>query len=313
MLNVFIINPVAGGGQVSKTLAIDIKSYFEDTKLPYKIEYTQKSGDGAAIANKWAKSGQQVRIFACGGDGTLHEVVNGVVGYDNVEVGFFPCGTGNDYCATFSNREDFMNIDSQIKGSAIPVDLIEYDSMYSINQCSIGFDGQVVSKMNSVRNKPLIGGKMSYYTGILLALLGRLANPLTVTLDDKDVIKGDFLFTIAAKGKYHGGGLKSAPEAEPSSGKLNFMLVRKVGRLRFIELLPKYIKGKHLKYTDIIINTFGEKMHVKAKRPLPITLDGELIYSDEFEAKIVKSALKFVVPSVVVSKNKERFKQKITV
>lgn len=313
MLNVFIINPVAGGGRAVKTLKKDIESFFAYKKLPYKIEYTQKAGDAAKIANYWAKTQNRVRIFACGGDGTLHEVVNGVVGFDNVEIGVFPCGTGNDYCATYADRAEFMNVENQVNGEAIPVDLIQCDSIYSINQCSIGFDAQVVSKMNLVRNKPIIGGKMSYYTGIVLALVGKIANPLTVVIDDKEVIQGNFLFTVAAKGKYHGGGLKSAPMAEPSSGKLNFMLVRRVSRWRFIDLLPKYIKGKHLKYTDIVINTFGEKMQVKAKRPLPITLDGELIYSEEFNAQIVKSAVKFVVPKVAVNKNKENLKQKITV
>lgn len=305
MRYLFIVNNTAGGGKKTMPLIPKIEAYFANKRLNYEVVSTTKRGDATEIARRAASSGEPVRIYACGGDGTLHEVVNGIAGCDNVELGVFPCGTGNDYVATFGKREDFMNIEAQIEGGSIEVDLICTDGMYSINQCSMGFDAAVADNVHIFKSKPLVSGGMAYLLAVIYTLAGNIGNKLTITVDDTQTFTGRFLFAIAAKGKYHGGGMMSAPEANPSSRSLNFMMVREVKRRQFAALLPKYMRGKHVPITDIVINMFGRRINIVAERPLPVTLDGEIIYTEEITSEIVPRALKFIIPTTVAVKGNE--------
>ncbi len=305
MKHVFIVNGTAGGGKAIMRLIPQIESYFAENGGDYVIEPTACKGDATDIARRYASSGEAVRIYACGGDGTLHEVVNGVAGYKNAEVGVFPCGTGNDYVATFGDRQDFMDVDGQIKGSSIEVDLICTDGMYSVNQCSMGFDAAVADNVVRFKKKPLINGSMAYILSVLYTLMGKMGNELTITVDDNEPITGHFLFAISAKGNYHGGGMKSAPEAKPDSRLLNFVIVRNVTRRRLLTLLPKYIKGLHTapKYSDIVASSFGKKMHIVAKKPLPVTLDGEIVITEEITSELVEKGMRFILPRKIAVKS----------
>lgn len=308
MKHIFIVNNTAGGGKSTMPLIPQIEAYFANNGGEYEIVPTTCKGDATHIAKRYASTGEPVRIYACGGDGTLHEVVNGVVGYKNAEVGVFPCGTGNDYVSTFGDRADFMDVEGQIKGSSIEVDLICTDGMYSINQCSMGFDAAVADNVGKFKKKPLVSGSMAYILATLYTLVNPLGNELTITVDDKETYTGRFLFAISAKGKYHGGGMMSAPEAKPDSRSLNFVIVRTLSRARLLSLLPKYIKGEHLspKYSDIITSTYGKKMNIVAKKPLPVTLDGEIIITEEMTSEIVQKGMNFILPRKVAAKNEQK-------
>lgn len=305
MKHLFIVNNTAGGGKKTMPLIPKIEAYFASKRLDYKVVSTTKRGEATEIARNAADCGEPIRIYACGGDGTVHEVVNGIANRDNVELGIFPCGTGNDYVATFGEREDFMNIEAQVEGGSIEVDLICTDGMYSINQCSMGFDAAVADNVHMFKKKPFVSGSMAYLLAVLYTVAGKTGNKLTITVDDRYTITGRFLFAISAKGKYHGGGMMSAPEANPTSRSLNFMIVKEVNRRQFAALLPKYMKGQHVSITDIVTNLFGRKMNIVAERPLPVTLDGEIIYTDEITSEIAPRALKFIIPTTVAVKNKE--------
>ncbi len=305
MKHLFIVNNTAGGGKRTMPLIPKIEAYFSAKRLEYQVVSTTKRGEATEIARNAATAGEPIRIYACGGDGTVHEVVNGIANCNNVELGIFPCGTGNDYVATFGEKEDFMNIAAQVEGGSVEVDLICTDGMYSINQCSMGFDAAVADNVHMFKKKPLISGSMAYLLAVIYTLAGKLGNKLTITIDDKHTITGRFLFAIAAKGKYHGGGMMSAPQANPISRSLNFMIVREVKKRQVPSLLPKYMKGKHLPLENIVTNLFGRKINIVAERPLPVTLDGEIIYTEEITSEIAPRALKFIIPTTVAAKNKE--------
>lgn len=302
MKNVFIVNNTAGGGKFTVSLLPQIESYFCDNGGEYIIEPTRCVGHATEIARKYAQLGEPVRIYACGGDGTLHEVLNGIVGFDNVELGAFPCGTGNDYVASFGDRDLFMNVASQVGGQSVCVDVISAAGQYSLNQCSMGFDAAVADNVIRFKGKKHISGSMAYLLAILDTLGGKISNRLTVSVDDGEEMEGEFLFAISAKGKYQGGGIMSAPSASPVSRMLNFMIVRKVSKPRFVTLLPKYMKGRHTDIHDIVLNLHGRKMTVKAERKLPVTLDGEVVFADLLVTEIVPSAVKFILPCELADK-----------
>ena len=302
MRHIFIVNNVAGGGKKTVRLIPQIESYFAVNGGKYAIVKTECAGDATRIAKEYAQTGEQIRIYACGGDGTLHEVVNGVAGYKNAEVGVFPCGTGNDYVSSYGKAEAFMDVKAQVEGSAVEVDLMLTEGIYSINQCSMGFDAAVADNVRIFKAKPMISGSMAYILSVLYTVLGKLGNRLRIIIDDEHIIEGEYLFAISAKGKYHGGGMMSAPQANPKSRMLNFVLVKKVTKPFLLRLIPKYIKGEHLAVTEVVTSTFGKKMRVIADRPLPVTLDGEIIVSEEITTEIVEKGINFVLPSTITVK-----------
>ncbi|MBP5618208.1 MAG: hypothetical protein J6X61_03560, partial [Clostridia bacterium] len=249
-----------------------------------------------------ASSGEEVRLYACGGDGTLHEVVNGVVGYGNVEVGCFPCGSGNDYVASFGSAEAFLDVAGQVEGSSIEVDLMRTDGIYSVNQCSMGFDAAVADNVRLFKGKPLVSGSMAYLLSIFYTFAGSLGHEMTVTLDDGEPESGRFLFAIAAKGRYQGGGIQSAPEASPTSRSLNLMMVRAVGHGRFLKLLPLYRKGAHLTAADVVSSRSGRRITVQASEELPVVMDGEIVRRTAITTELVEKGMRFILPATVTVK-----------
>lgn len=307
MKYVFIVNNAAGGAKKTMPLVPRIEAYFSEHGGSYEIAYTKCKGDATEIARRICLTGEKVRIYSCGGDGTLHEVINGAYGFKNAEIGAFPCGTGNDYVASYGAVSDFMDIDGQVKGSSIEADLICTDGIYSINQCSMGFDAAVADNVRRFKQKPFISGSMAYIMSVVYTLAGKIGNRLTIYIDDREPIEGNYLFAIAAKGNYQGGGMMSAPDADPTSRTLNFVLVREVSKIQFVGMFNKYIKGRHDELSDVITSTSGSTMRVVSRRPLPVVLDGEIIISDEITSKIVPKAIRFILPSRVAAKNSKRF------
>ncbi len=302
MRHIFILNNTAGGGKKTVQLIPQIESYFAANGGRHEIVATKCAGDAVRIAREYAQTGEHLRIYACGGDGTLHEVVNGVAGYKNAEVGVFPCGTGNDYVSSFGKAEAFMDVKSQVEGSSVEVDLMLTEGIYSINQCSMGFDAAVAENVRYFKSKPMVSGSMAYIFSVFYTILGKLGNRLRIIIDDERTIEGEYLFAISAKGKYHGGGMMSAPQADPKNRMLNFMLVKKVTKPFLLKLIPKYIKGRHLEVTDVVTSTFGKKMRVIADRPLPVTLDGEVIVTEDITTEIVEKGMNFILPATVTVK-----------
>ena len=306
MQHIFIVNNVAGGGRKTVELIPRIDSYFSNAGGSYEIVTTKCKGDATEIARRYAQTGEHIRLYSCGGDGTLHEVINGVVGYKNVEVGAFPCGTGNDYVSTYGKAEDFLDVKAQVEGSAVDVDLILADGVYSINQCSIGFDAAVANNVSRFKQKPLITNSGAYILSVMYTLAGKLGNRLRIYVDDNPPVEGSYLFAVAAKGQYQGGGMMNAPLARPTSRTLSCMFVRTVSRVKFLSLFPKYMKGQHLTAADVVTSCTAKKMRVISDKPVPVALDGEIIISSDITAEVVPKALNFVIPSTVSVKSDEK-------
>lgn len=307
MHHVFIVNPVAGNGRAVREILPRVESYFSNGGS-YEIVFTKTKGDASDIARSFAATGSRTRIYSCGGDGTLHEIINGVYGFDNVEVGCIPCGTGNDYVMNFGTPDQFTNIEAQVVGSAVPVRIMLANGICSLNQCSIGFDASVVDNYIKFKNRPVIGGKSAYYTSVMYTLLRKLGNNLTITIDDNEQITGEFLFAISSKGKYQGGGMMSSPFAQPSAPYIDFVMVRKVSKLKFLALFPKYINGKHVAYEDIVTTARGRKMTVRAESTLPVTIDGEMIYTDCLVTELGEHAVNFILPARCTAGLKQKIK-----
>ena len=143
MEHIFIINPAAGKFDHSQQFRTKIESACRERGLRYEICVSEKAGDCRAIARRAAESGSEVRLYACGGDGTLNEVVNGAVGFSNAAVTHFPCGSGNDAIKIFSETEPFFQIERLLDAEEARFDLIRCNDTHALNVLSIGLDARV--------------------------------------------------------------------------------------------------------------------------------------------------------------------------
>ena len=294
MRYVFIVNPVAGKGKGPGTVVPKINEYFKNGEN-YTVYITSYKGEAREIAELQAKTGDRVRIFACGGEGTFFETLNGVVGYENVEIGVIPCGTANDFLKCFGKKELFFDISEISEGEAVELDLIKADDVYCINQCSVGMDAIVAERMQKFKKIPFVNGKTAYTLAIIKLFLGKIGLDLNIKLDDKIEIKKNCLFAVCANGPVYGGGYTSAPYATPFDGKLDFTIVDTISKLKVLPFLKSYSDGTQEKY-DYCTMGNCQSMEIYADKPFPVNLDGEIIPKTHVKFEIVKKAIKFILP-----------------
>ncbi len=301
MRYVFYINPVAGKGNAQEDIIKSINDYFADKTDEFKIHITTAIGDAQSSARCEAETGDNIRMFACGGEGTVFEVLNGIAGYSNVELGVIPCGSANDFLKFFESRDNFLNIAEQIDGEAIKMDLIKAGDIYCLNGCSVGMDAVVARDMSIFKNWPLVSGSLAYNLAIVKTFLGKLGITADISVDGEEPQRKTCLFAVIANAPYYGGGYKGAPDAVPYDNKLDFTLVDKISKLKILKFLGIYKKGEHRKLDCCTLKNCTS-MEFTSDKPIPVNLDGEIIETDHMKFELVKGAVKFVLPKGVTNK-----------
>ncbi len=306
MKTVFIVNPKAGKKNNIESLTERIKAAAEKLEADVEIYKTKAVGDATVFVREFCEKHGKARFIACGGDGTLGEVVNGAVLFDGAEVGVMPFGTGNDFVKNFDG--DFSDIESQITSESEKCDIIRYTTKnaegervgYCANMFNIGFDCNVVDAMENIKKKTVFSGPLAYFLGIFTTLVKKKGANLEIELDGKAVHNGKLLLTSIANGCFCGGGVKSNPLASVHDGLMNVNIINDVSRLKFITLLPYYMKGTHLQLKGIekIISNVGCKKIVV--RPIDgemrLCTDGEITSAGETKFEILHDAFSFVIP-----------------
>ena len=162
MKHIFIINPAAGKYDRTEEFSGKIAAACASRGLDYAIHVSEKPGDCRATARRAAESGEEVRLYACGGDGTLNEVVNGAAGFANAAVTHFPGGSGNDAIKIFSEPAAFTDLDRLLDAEEARLDLIRCNGMYALNILSIGLDARIGTDIARYKHLPFVTGKGAY-------------------------------------------------------------------------------------------------------------------------------------------------------
>ncbi len=296
MKHVFVINPAAGQGKSLDFIKAKIEAVAKKYSLDYETYITEKKGDGIEFVEERAKSGEELRFYACGGDGTLYDVVNGAYGYKNVQVAVVPLGSGNDFIRLFGTQEEFLELEDQIEGVPVELDLIKCGTEIAINQCSMGMDAEVCAMQGKIKKFPLVTGEGAYYIGCLYAIARKFHNKFTITIDDEEVVSKDCLFCFCGNSRWYGGGFMAAPLAQPDDGLLDFVIVEaKVSRAKLVTLLNKYKRGEHLDW-DITTFKRGKKLTIHSDSPAAVNVDGECKFITDTSFELIEKGMTFVVP-----------------
>jgi YegS/Rv2252/BmrU family lipid kinase len=296
MRHLFVINPAAG--KENKTIELKglIARAMQSRAEPCEIYVTKGPRDATEKIRLEAESGDELRVYACGGDGTLNECVCGAAGRENVAVTHFPGGTGNDFVRCFGAEKDrFRVLDELLDGEVRPLDIIDCNGRKSVNICYVGIDARIGTAVHKYSALPLLVGKASYITSAAVNLIKGVKQPLRVRCGGK-LYQGEMSLICACNGSYYGGGFHPVPEARPDDGVLDFLIVRGVSRLGFVRLVGAYAKGKYASMPEVITHIRGDSIEIESDDELAINVDGEAIYGKTVTIRLEPRGVNFIVP-----------------
>lgn len=298
MRYVFIANPNAGVKNGFEKYRDRITSTCEKMGVPYKFMLTRSGSDLTDFARSEGETGDDVRIIVMGGDGGICGAANGIIGMRNVEFGIIPCGSGNDYVKTFGGAKGFEDIEHYLTAPSRYVDAIDTGHFASVNICSMGIDAIICDRTNRMTRTKKLLGSGTYTLAVLISMLGKVYNTLKITIDDNEVYEGEYMFSLAASGKYYGGGYMGAPMADPSDGLLDFVMIKRVSKLKMASLLGDYKSGRYpesKKFDGLLTVRRGKKMKIESEKPAIVNIDGECLKLSEVTFKVIPSALRLIV------------------
>lgn len=297
MKHLFIINPAAGNRDRTEDYKEKIAELAKD--LDYEIFVSQAPGQCREAAARAAATGEEYRLYACGGDGTLNEVTSGAAGHENVAITAFPGGSGNDFIRIFSETEPFRDLSRLLDAEVAEFDLIRCNDDYSLNICSVGLDARVGVDVAKYKRLPLINGFRAYALSTVINTIKGIAEHYIIEIDGER-IDGKQTMVCACNGRFYGGGFNPVPEADPADGKLEVLLVKKVSRLKVAQVVGKYKKGEYAKLPKLVRHFRTDKVKIICDKPTSINLDGELRTAQTIEMSVAKEKIRFFYPKGLV-------------
>ena len=297
MKHLFIVNPTAGGRDKTKEVCAKVQEAFANREGSYEIYVTKAPMDAARKIEEEAASGEALRVYACGGDGTFNECVCGAAQKPNVALCPFPTGTGNDFCRMFGEEKElFRDLNALLDGEVRPIDLIDCNGRWSANICSVGVDARIGTDVHKYSGIPLIGGATGYVVSAVVNMFKGIATPMTVTCGDFTE-GGMHTLICACNGRYYGGGFNPSLAAMPDDGIMDVFIAQKVNLIQFAALIGKYSKGKADEMPKFIkhIRTSGEVV-IRCDKEDVAQLDGEALRATEFRFRMAPKALNLIVP-----------------
>ena len=295
MTHLFIINPAAGSRNRTKEYSVAIHDICTARNLDYRIEVSGAPGECCRIAREAAESGEEYRIYACGGDGTLNEVVSGAAGFDNVSVSVFSGGSGNDFVKLFSDPKAFFDLERLLDAEETEFDLIQCNDDISLNICSVGLDARIGTDVANYKRIPLLSGFRAYAVSTLVNVCRGIAEHYVVEVDG-EVIDSEQTLICACNGRYYGGGFNPVPEADPQDGLLDVLLIKKVSRLQVAQVIGKYKAGRHAELPHLVRHIKTDRVVIRCDGPTAINLDGELRVSDTVDIRVADKKIRFFYP-----------------
>ncbi|MDF9824870.1 diacylglycerol kinase (ATP) [Breznakia sp. PF5-3] len=295
MKHVFIINPIAGKRNQSVALSGEIKKVFKDCE--YYIELTKQEHHATEIAKQYASEGEDVRFYACGGDGTLHEVLNGMYEYPNASLAIIPIGTGNDFIKYFDayTHEDFLDLKAIKDGYLMKSDLLKCNKRVCMNIASVGFDAQVVQKVAKFKRVPFVNGKMAYLLAVFNSFFSSMKFKHSLQIDDEYIPEQNYIFVVAANGRYYGGGFNPTPDATIDDGCMDVLTITSLPRYRVMGLISTYKAGEHMKY-DFAYHRQCKKIKIIGEKAVALNMDGETTLEKDPEIYVIPKALNLILP-----------------
>lgn len=298
MKHVFIINPKAGKGDGVSKIYTMADALREKHGLDCSCILTQSKGHAIQLTRAMAETGEELRFYACGGDGTVNEVANGIAGFPNAAMTAIPIGTGNDFLKNFGeDAEKFRDAENLFDGEVQQLDLIDCNGRYAVTIACSGLDARIAADVHKYSTRPLVDGKTSYILALISNFIFKdIGSHWTVSLDGQEII-GDYALAAVCNGRYYGGGFMPIGEADMCDGVLNTLVVKRVSRATFLRFIAPYSKGEYKKFPDYATYSTAKVVRITSEDEDIVTcLDGEIVRSKDVTLRLADKKLNFFGP-----------------
>ena len=301
MRHIFIINPAAGKKDSRQRVYTMAEALRKKHDLDVECMLTKSRGHATMLTRAIAETGEPVRFYACGGDGTINEIANGIAGFDNAAMTCIPVGTGNDFLKNFGRDAEplFLDAENLWNGPVTPLDLIDCNGKYCLTIACTGIDARIAESVHEFGSSPMLTGRGSYLASVAVNFLfKKIGRRWRVTLDD-EVLEDTYALVSMCNGRYYGGGSTPVPEARMTDGVLHTVLVKNVSKARFAALFPDYSAGNYKKLPqDIIRVSTAKVVRIEAlEDDLATCLDGESIHSQAVTLRLADKKVNFFAPA----------------
>ena len=304
-----VCNPISGLGRGLERLAV-VSRAFDAKGVVYKAETTARRGDAARLAYTASRSGCST-VVVIGGDGTLFEVVNGVIGFAGVEgeqrpvnpvaVGLVQAGRGSDFGRSVGVPSDVeAACDRLLAGRTQTVDLghVTYTSFggkprarYFINAAGMGFDAEVTLRSSSAPR--VLGGTIPYLSSLLTTLVTYRNKRLALSVDDGDARQTRANSIIIANGQYFGGGMKIAPDAQLADGLFDVVMLGDLSKIDLVRNVPNVYDGSHIIHPKVEVQR-ARQVEITSPDRLLLQADGEVLGTAPARFTIVPEAIQII-------------------
>ncbi len=293
MEHVILVNPISGNHKGVKFCKI-VQNILIKNGITPKLFVSEYPKNLTKISRKISHK-CNCRFYVLGGDGTLNEVISGIIG-TNSEIVVIPCGTGNDFIKNISDYKSVRKIVIEsLKNKSSMVDVMRVnDTKYCINILNAGFDAMVAKNVDNFRIFRFLSGKAKYNLSIFYTLLSNKNYKLKIRLDGKYIKKGYFTLVAISNGKFYGGGICPCPNAVINDELLDVCVIDSTRIREKIFLLPKYKKGNHITLNKAHISKTHNLTIVSTKK-FPVSLDGEIIYTDKLKVELLPQKVNIVM------------------
>ncbi|MPM63525.1 Diacylglycerol kinase [bioreactor metagenome] len=292
MKYLFIINPIAGKGRGLEYIS-KIEEYFKNKDAEFHIKLTQYKDHGEEIVKEFC-SNSTYHVFAIGGDGTVNEVLNGLVG-TNSFLSIIPCGTGNDFVKTLYENvkpEDYLH--SLTNGIPCSIDLASVNERYYLNISSVGFDAEVAYNARKFKYHKYFPNSLSYLTSIFYTAFKFKAMDLNILVDNNYINQKTFLLAVS-NGKCYGGGVFITPDANIIDGNLDICSVKKVTIFKLLMSLKKAFDGNIKDIKEVSYHNC-KKAIISSPKEFALNVDGELLRTNHAEFSVIHKGLNVILP-----------------
>ena len=296
MKHIFIINPKAGRKDATSAI-YDMADRLRDRHgLTVTCMLTERPGGATDMARRLAQSGEEVRIYACGGDGTLHEVAEGIAGFPNAAMTCVPSGTGNDFLKNFGDKAPlFADAENSWDGAVFPLDLIDCNGRQCLTIACNGVDAQVAESVHEYG--AMFSGRGSYLASIVVnVLLKSISHRWELEVDGVKQ-RGEYAVVTMCNGRYYGGGSTPVPEARMDDGVLHTIIIKKVTKAQFVRLFGAYSDGRYRELPPELIQVCAaKKVTIRSDEDIVTCLDGECFRSREVVMQLSDKKVNFFGP-----------------
>lgn len=278
-----IVNPAAGDGKCGH-LWPSVQECMVRLGLAFDVTMTQAPGHAMTLAAQAAKQGYDM-VISIGGDGTLHEIVNGILrtcpqGLAETLIGVVPVGTGGDFVRTLDIPRTWEQACAHLLGDKVRIlDVGEMafigasgeEHRYFVNVAGLGFDGEVTARSNISSKR--FGGTIPYFTSLVLTLFNYVNKDVELHMDDHDM-PGRMNSVVVANGAWFGGGMFIAPNASPDDGMFDVVMIGDVGKLELLQTMPRVYNGTHLTHPKVKV-VRAREVSVVSQQEMFLQADGE--------------------------------------